>query len=127
MATDEALLESALAGVATLRFYGWSEPTLSLGYFQSHTVRLADPLLAELPFVRRPSGGDTLVHHHELTYALALPRTWQGDRPWLVRMHEVIRNALAGFGVAAHLFEPTDLSQPRGPLCFRHFTSGDLM
>src|SRR5262249_13270053 len=73
VATDEALLESALAGVATLRFYGWSEPTLSLGYFQSHTIRLADPLLAELPFVRRPSGGDTLVQHHELTYALALP------------------------------------------------------
>jgi len=127
MATDEALLESALAGVATLRFYGWSEPTLSLGYFQSHTIRLADPLLAELPFVRRPSGGDTLVQHHELTYALALPRTWLGGRPWLVRMHENIREGLASFGVAAHLFEPVGLSQPQGPLCFHHCTPGDLM
>ena len=55
MATDEALLEAALAGVATLRFYGWSPPTLSLGYFQSERLRLADPLLAALPFVPRKS------------------------------------------------------------------------
>ena len=31
-----------------------------------------DPLVARLPWLRRPSGGLTLVHHHELTYALAL-------------------------------------------------------
>ena len=35
MALDEALLEAAKTdGVATLRFYTWQEPTLSLGYFQ---------------------------------------------------------------------------------------------
>ena len=127
MATDEALLEAALAGVATLRFYGWSPPTLSLGYFQSERVRLADPLLAELPFVRRPSGGDTLVHDHELTYALALPRSWPGDEPWPVRMHEIIRDALASFGIAAWLLKPAASAPGEGPLCFRHFTPGDLM
>ena len=37
MAIDEALLQSVAAGApATLRLYGWSKPTLSLGYFQSH-------------------------------------------------------------------------------------------
>ena len=101
MATDEALLGAALAGVATLRFYGWSPPTLSLGYFQKEQVRLSDPLLAGLPFVRRPSGGETLVHHHELTYALALPRSWLGGERWPVRMHDIIRDALASFGIDA--------------------------
>ena len=47
MALDQAIMESTSASVVagkptpvTLRFYGWSRPTLSLGYFQSH--RLAD-------------------------------------------------------------------------------------
>src|SRR5437588_9911435 len=78
MAADEVLLEGASAGVASLRFYGWSEPTLSLGYFQSAAVRRTDPRLAALPYVRRPTGGMTLVHHHELTSALALP----ARSPW---------------------------------------------
>src|SRR5262245_26411902 len=73
MAADEALLGSAVAGTASLRFYGWSPPTLSLGYFQPEGVRRRDARLAGLPYVRRPSGGRTLVHDRELTYALALP------------------------------------------------------
>src|SRR5947209_7466749 len=55
MAADEVLLEAAVGGGASLRFYGWSEPTLSLGYFQPQSVRLSDPRLAGLPWVRRPT------------------------------------------------------------------------
>ncbi len=61
MADDDALLDSADGGVATLRFYGWSRPTLSLGYFQEAGPARADPLLAPLPWVRRPSGGGALT------------------------------------------------------------------
>ena len=40
MAVDEALLvDAAENGIATLRFYQWSEPTLSLGYFQRYDDR----------------------------------------------------------------------------------------
>ena len=79
MASDDTLLESAAAGVASLRFYGWREPTLSLGYFQPSAPARAYPGLGGLAWVRRPTGGAALVHHHELTYALALPPgpTWQ--------------------------------------------------
>ncbi|MCY2968834.1 MAG: hypothetical protein NT069_35270, partial [Planctomycetota bacterium] len=35
MAVDELLLESASErAISTLRWYRWSEPTVSLGYFQ---------------------------------------------------------------------------------------------
>src|SRR5712671_6762185 len=97
MAADEALLEAAAAGRASLRFYGWSEATVSLGYFQAEALRRQDPRLAGLPYVRRPSGGATLVHHHEVTYALALPAgpPWQSGVSWLGRMHVVIAAALA--------------------------------
>jgi lipoate-protein ligase A len=125
MATDEALLCAALEGMATLRFYGWSQPTLSLGYFQSAQLRLADPVLAQLPFVRRQSGGDILVHHHELTYALAMPPAWRKYGPWLVRMHKLIAAALRSLGIAVSLFEPAVPAGFEGPLCFQHFAGGD--
>src|SRR5262245_58709107 len=79
MAADEAmLLRAAEEGMASLRFYGWSPATLSIGYFQPAAIRLSDPRWATLPWVRRPSGGATLVHDRELTYALALP----SGLPW---------------------------------------------
>src|SRR5829696_8825707 len=108
MAADEALLASAAAGVASLRFYGWTEPTLSLGYFQPHAPARSLPALASLAWVRRPSGGLALVHHHEVTYALALPpgAAWQpAGQSWLIRMHEVIHEALLAFGVEARVCE----------------------
>lgn len=127
MATDEVLLTSAAAGQATFRVYGWTEATVSLGYFQSSAVRRDNPLLSSLPYVRRPTGGLMLVHHHELTYALALPpgSEWQTDPPWLQRMHRVVAFALAALGVTAALHaDPKQVSS--NPLCFTHHTPGDL-
>jgi lipoate-protein ligase A len=123
MAADDVLLDSACAGVASLRFYGWSVPTVSLGYFQPHAARIPG-----LPYVRRPSGGLMLVHHHELTYCLGLPRggEWQGGEPWLRRMHRVIAAALAALGVIVTTHEPPD-EHCDTPLCFRHLTAGDLL
>jgi lipoate-protein ligase A len=130
MAADEVLLQSARAGVASLRFYGWSSATVSLGYFQPERLRLSDPRLAKLPFVRRPSGGDTLVHDQEVTYALALPAglPWQPrGGSWLQRMHGIIGTALHQLGIAAQLHEPAGPQKTEGPLCFHHFTPGDVL
>jgi len=129
MAADETLMESAAASVASLRFYGWLEATLSLGYFQAEKLRLCDPRLAGLPFVRRPSGGATLIHHHELTYCLALPvgTPWQTGESWLCRMHGLIAAALDELGVPA-VPQAAGTEPPfAGLLCFQHFTAGDLL
>ncbi len=130
MAADEALLETAVAGVASLRFYGWTTPTLSLGYFQPAGLRLADPLLAALPYVRRPSGGNALVHHHELTYALALPagpsRQKRGES-WVQRMHAIIHAALEPLGVSMHVCCAGEEKQLGPFLCFLHQTPCDLL
>jgi lipoate-protein ligase A len=128
MATDEALLQTATTGIASLRFYGWSEPTVSLGYFQPESVRREDLQIAPLPFVRRPSGGATLVHHHELTYCLALPPgPWQRGEPWLTRMHRIIAAALLDFGVRTQIHEGQTQHHESSFLCFRQFTPGDLL
>lgn len=130
MAADEALLESAAAGRASLRFYGWQQATLSLGYFQSESVARAEPARAALPWVRRPTGGDALVHDREVTYALALPPgpPWQTrGGSWLRDMHEIIATALAALGVPAQVCSAAQV-QLRGPvLCFLHHTPGDLV
>lgn len=131
MAADETLLHTASErGVASLRFYTWAEPTLTLGYFQPAAARLTDARLAGLPWVRRSTGGAALVHHHELTYALALPagRGWQpGGESWLCRVHHVIADVLAGLGAKA---DPVVCGRERKlgeVLCFLHQTAGDLV
>ena len=128
MAADEALLETALNGIASFRCYTWSEPTLSLGYFQQAAARRQDRLLSQLPLVRRPTGGGAIVHHFELTYALALPAgsVWQGKEPWLERMHALIAAALQAQGVPARL-QPHAVQAAEQPLCFRQLTPGDVM
>jgi lipoate-protein ligase A len=128
MALDESLLASAIDGVASLRFYGWTAATLSLGYFQPHRSARVMPRLAPLDWVRRPTGGVALVHHHEVTYALALPAGIASKPPqgsWLVAFHEAAREALAALGVGSRLCQ-TPLV--RGEvLCFLHHTPGDLI
>jgi lipoate-protein ligase A len=129
MAADEALLESAVAGVASLRFYAWTVPTLTLGYFQPAAARRTGRL-ADLPWVRRLSGGATLVHHHEITYGLALPAgsPWQHRcECWIPQLHFVIQHALASLGVAARLCTVAEERKLGDVLCFLHHTSNDLL
>lgn len=131
MAGDEVMLESAVSGRASLRMYGWSEAALSLGYFQKESARLGNPLRECLPFTRRPTGGAALVHHHELTYAVAIPAesSWMvtGVRPsdWLERLHGMFQSVLRDLGVQADT-ACADREHP-GPLCFLRLTPGDLV
>jgi len=74
MAVDEALLLDAVeSGVATLRFYQWNEPTLSLGYFQRYADRVQHSASRDCAVVRRQTGGGAILHDRELTYSLTLP------------------------------------------------------
>ena len=129
MAADEALLQSAVHGTASLRFYGWSTATISLGYFQPEQARQDDARLEPLPFVRRASGGAMLVHHREVTYALALPpgAPWQTRVSWLRRMHEIIAVALKEFGIYAHLPDAAKRTLSSGPLCYLQHAPCDLL
>jgi lipoate-protein ligase A len=106
MALDEALLDAVAddPGAAVFRTYEWDPPTLSLGYFQTVAKVAADPRWPAVPIVRRPTGGGAIWHHHEVTYALVVPR----DHPLAHRsgdlyraVHEVIAGLLRAQGVAA--------------------------
>jgi lipoate-protein ligase A len=106
MAIDEALLEAvaSTAGPAYLRTYGWTVPTLSLGYFQRLAEARADPRFQSVPLVRRLTGGGAIWHHHEVTYALVVPATHPLARPSTKLYHTVhsaIASALLQRGIAA--------------------------
>jgi len=74
MALDEALLQRAAElGTAHLRFYEWSEPTLSLGYFQPYEERNRHAASRDCAIVRRATGGGAILHDRELTYSCILP------------------------------------------------------
>jgi len=73
MEIDEVLLNSALTGLASLRFYQWDQPTVSLGHFQAKQALEVPLRFSGLPIVRRLSGGGAILHDQELTYSCALP------------------------------------------------------
>jgi lipoate-protein ligase A len=129
MAADEALLESAARGGAALRFYTWTEPTLSLGYFQPAEDRTHDANLAGLAWVRRSTGGAAIVHHHELTYALALPsgKEWASAEHWICRFHHILQAVLKEHGVKSHAVVCGEEQKLGAVVCFLHQTPGDLL
>ncbi|MEK7205305.1 MAG: lipoate--protein ligase family protein, partial [candidate division NC10 bacterium] len=77
MAVDEAIARAVGDGLApaTLRFYTWSAPTVSLGYLQKTPggVDLAACREQGIAVVRRVTGGRAVLHAAEVTYSLAVP------------------------------------------------------
>jgi lipoate-protein ligase A len=77
MGMDEALLESVsrLISPPVLRFYRWTPPAVSVGYFQGLREEV-DPEACKrfgVDLVRRISGGGAVFHHAELTYSIIMP------------------------------------------------------
>jgi lipoate-protein ligase A len=132
MAVDEALLASAAdSGLASLRFYQWSHPTLSLGYFQRYADREQHAASRACAVVRRQSGGGAILHDRELTYSLAVPC---GHRLEVhhVRLYEMVHDALVAVLayrgiVARRLLAPSTSETSQSFLCFQRRSVGDVL
>lgn len=76
MALDESLLNWHSEGKIppTLRFYGWNEPSLSVGRFQNVDKMIDFQGLKrhKCQFVKRLTGGSGVLHDDELTYSLVI-------------------------------------------------------
>lgn len=133
MAVDEAQLEVAAAQQRPrIRFYQWSEATVSLGYFQSHRERGGHSASCQCPIVRRPSGGGAIVHDQELTYSLVVPndRSVADDHTAIyTAVHRALVKVLAAQGVAAQLCQETGGQAGVGAafLCFQRLSVGDVL
>ena len=73
---DEVIARAVGAGRVppTLRLYGWSKPTVSMGYLQRSDGAVDRTACSRLgiEIVRRPTGGRAVLHAYELTYGAAV-------------------------------------------------------
>lgn len=138
MAVDEAMLELAAGGSTLLRFYGWEPWCLSLGRHQEAPGRLLgrspDDLRPGVDAVRRPTGGRSVFHGPEITYALACPaRAWGGPRAVLQTVHRALAEGLRAVGVPLDTVRTGDAeaslaaaSRLSAASCFRDPAPGEL-
>ena len=129
MAVDEWLLQTAGDRTSpVLRFYRWTEPTLSLGYFQRHANRVQHVSSLGCPFVRRASGGGAIIHDQELTYSLTLPlndRFSSSALDYYYDLHRSLIEALQEWSITATLVD-TDQRDDAAFLCFQRRAAGDV-
>jgi len=76
MAIDEAIMIVHREGLVppTIRFYQWSPPAVSLGYFQDLKKEIDVEACQDMgiDIVRRPTGGKAVLHDKELTYSFII-------------------------------------------------------
>jgi lipoate-protein ligase A len=132
MALDHALMDFAQrSGTCVFRVYEWSTPTLSLGRNQTARGGYDLARLAELgiPVVRRPTGGRAILHHREITYAVAAPENALGAlRESYERINRLLLAGCRALGVAAEV--ATSASRTAAPglaPCFASPSAGELM
>jgi len=128
MALDEALLlEVPRLGRPALRFYGWTEPAASFGYFQRYAE--IEELTRLRPLVRRPTGGGLVPHDADWTYSLVFPPSnhWYSlsATDSYRRVHEWIRAALARLNLATELAPACSKTLPGQ--CFQGHEMFDLL
>ena len=106
MALDETLLEAMpRLGKPVLRFYGWTEPAATFGYFQKYAEAAAAIKLR--PLIRRPTGGGIVPHDADWTYSFVVPP----DHEWhsfsaeesYRRIHDWLRCAFAELEIETEL------------------------
>jgi lipoate-protein ligase A len=106
MAVDEILVQSAaMWNKPVLRFYSWSKPAASFGYFQKY--KDVERLTALRPLVRRPTGGGLVPHDADWTYSLVFPPSvaWYSLKAVesYQRVHAWVQKAFLQTGVPAQL------------------------
>jgi len=132
MIADRALFEAMEKNPTrpVLRLYGWSRPTLSVGYSQSELpvidLKLCQKL--KIPIVQRPTGGQAVLHDRELTYCVVAPVPHPQFPSQLRGAYERVALALldglkelgvgGAFMAKASLKNKTRRAATRSPICF---------
>ena len=128
MALDEALLENVSSlGKPVLRFYGWTEPAATFGYFQKYSEVAATTQLR--PLIRRPTGGGIVPHDADWTYSAIFPpgQEWHSLKAEesYRRIHDWLRLAFVELKVPTELAPACKTALPGQ--CFAGHEKFDLL
>jgi lipoate-protein ligase A len=128
MALDEALLENAAqTGKPLLRFYGWTEPAATFGYFQK--ISEVERATFLRPLIRRPTGGGIVPHDSDWTYSSVVPPNHEWHLLKAIesyrRIHEWIQGAFTKLKIATELAPCCKKSAPGQ--CFAGHEKFDLL
>jgi lipoate-protein ligase A len=131
MALDEALLEKvSQLGQPVLRFYGWTEPAATFGYFQKFSeVERATHLC---PLIRRPTGGGIVPHDADWTYSFVVPPNHEWYSLKAIesyrRIHEWIQRAFTKLKIETELAKAeSGKRKAETSGCFVGYEKSDLL
>jgi lipoate-protein ligase A len=107
MALDKRLLDLCETdpGSGFLRFYCWTEPTISLGYLEpGDVIDEAKAAKDGIAVVRRPTGGRAVLHGDDLSYAVVLPKPEGASLTEIYRaISEILAEGLADLGIGVDI------------------------
>jgi len=137
MALDQSLLDWAggAPGRLAVRVYGWERPTLSLGRAEPFPAGWDEAALGAdgVEVVRRPTGGDAVLHDDEVTFAVAgaFPAAWaEGPRAFALAVAEGVAAGLRAIGVPATVVargeEDGPAGRPGARPCFARAAVGEV-
>ncbi|MBV9257059.1 MAG: lipoate--protein ligase family protein [Ktedonobacteraceae bacterium] len=132
MALDEAILLHHIRGEVppTLRVFRWSQPSISLGRFQSIEREIESERCQQqgVALVRRPTGGRAVYHRDEFTYSIVIGKR-EGVPAGVVAAYAYLAQgllaALKALGVQAELSDERVSKHPSAA-CFASSTQADL-
>ena len=134
MALDEAIA-IAVRGDSeppTLRVYGWTAPSVSIGCFQrAADVDVEYCIENHIPIVRRPTGGRGILHGDELTYSFSSKNEGLFSNGLLDSYRQIglaFKSALAllGLDVSTKTERESGRNLTRSALCFHSTSYGEL-
>ena len=130
MATDVMLLEDLISSKKfsiAFRFYTWDCSCISIGKNQKNIPRDWLNLLNEkrISIVRRPSGGDAVLHSNGLTYALLWKNPPKKKHEAYIKASQWLINGFLKLGIELHFgsqsFKEASIN------CFASSTPADLV
>ena len=131
MEVDVVLSERAARdGEVQLRFFRWSEPTVTVGRtVPPEKSAAAAVLFGGARVVRRPTGGGVVFHGSEMSLSIAWPRPATallgGLRGSYCRIQRAICDALKDCGINCFQAECGD--SPAGLMCQSSIVGGDVI
>jgi lipoate-protein ligase A len=132
MALDEAISDSVRNNLSppSLRLYQWSEPSITIGYFQHISdLNLVYCKRKNYPVVRRLTGGKAIMHDTELTYSFSArfedSRFKNSIMKNYLSLHRALLLALQFTNIDAEINLKKG-KRTKSPLCFNVSSYGEV-